>query len=252
MKILVCVKQCYDPESKIVVSDGKILEAGLRLTVNPYDVVALTQAAKLKKAGIADEIVAVMVEPEDKESTMRHALAVGADRGIVMSAEGELDQLAVANILADVIRQEKPDLVMMGHLSSDCSSSQIAARLSVELGMPAITMASSIEIQGDSVVGTHDIDDVRVVSRAKLPAIVSVQVYITQAHYVGMKSLMQAKKKSTEIIDCEFQPSPFHVMAYEPPASKAAGVVVTGEPEETAASLAGWLENVAGLNVSIA
>lgn len=251
MKVLVCVKQCFDPESKIVVDGGEILETGLRLTINPYDVVALTQASKLRKAGVVDEVVAVMVESNASDSSMRHALAVGADRGIVAVPKYTLDQTAVVSVLAGVIAEEAPDLIMMGHLSSDRSSSQIAARLSLELGLPAITMASSIEIEDGAVVGTHDLDDGRVVSRAQLPAIVSVQVYMTQAHYVAMKSLMQAKKKVVEVIECDVGPGASRVICYEGPASKTDGTIVKGEPSVTAFGLAKWIRDVAGVDSKV-
>lgn len=248
MKILVCVKQCFDPESKIVVQEGAIREAGLRVTVNPYDAVALTQASKLKKAGKADEVVAVMVERKGKESTMRHALAIGADRGVLCTVDGPCDQAATVAILADIARRENPDLIMMGHLSSDRSTSQVASRLSAELGIPAITMASSIDVDATGVTGTHDLDSGRVVSRAEFPALVSAQVYMTQAHYVAMKSLMQAKKKTVETIDYGTPELASRVLGYELPPAKAAGVKVEDEePDEAAAGLVQWMRDVAGV-----
>lgn len=248
MKVLVCVKQCFDPESKIVIEEGAIREAGLRVTVNPYDAVALTQASKLKKAGKADEVVAVMVERKGKESTMRHALAIGADRGILCTVDGEADQMATVGILADVARREQPDLIMLGHLSSDRSSSQVASRLSAELGIPAITMASHIDVDGDGVTGTHDLDDGRVVSHVAFPAIVSAQVYMTQAHYVAMKSLMQAKKKTVETIDCGAPECASRVLSYELPPAKAPGTKVEdAEPDEAAQGLRKWIVDVAGV-----
>lgn len=248
MKVMVCVKQCFDPESKIVVQDGAICEAGLRVTVNPYDAVALTQAAKLKKAGKADEVVAVMVERKGRESTMRHALAIGADRAVLCTVDGDTDQAATAGILAEVARREKPDLIMLGHLSSDRSTSQVPSRLSAELGIPAITMASEIDVDETGVTGTHDLDDGRVVSRVGFPAIVSAQVYMTQAHYAGMKSLMQAKKKEVDTEDFGTPATAARVLSFELPPVKAQGVKVEGaEPDEAAAGLAKWILDVAGV-----
>lgn len=249
MKILVCVKQCFDPESRIVVQDGAIQEAGLRIAINPYDAVALTQAAKVRKAGVADELVAVTVGEDVKDTTLRHALAIGADRAIFAKTTGELDEQRVVAILADIARQEKPDLIMAGHLSSDNSSSQVPSRLAQELGVPSITMASSMEVGPDYVEGVHEFEDGEATSRVALPALVSAQVYMSQAHYVAMKSLMMAKKKKVDTIEYPAAPAKLHVLNYETPPARTPGRRIKDEPEACATEILSWMESSTGVSV---
>lgn len=249
MKIMVCVKQCFDPESRIVVQDGAIQEAGLRIAINPYDAVALTQAAKVRKAGVADEMVAVIVGEDVKDATIRHALAIGADRAIYAKTAGELDEQRVVDILADIARKEQPDLIMAGHLSSDNSSSQVPSRLAEELGIPSITMASTMEVGSDYVEGTHEFEDGSATSRVPLPALVSAQVYMSQAHYVAMKSLMMAKKKKVDTIDYPQTDAKLHVIRYETPPLRSPGEQIKTEPPEAASKIIKWIEANAGVSV---
>lgn len=246
---MVCVKQCFDPESRFVVEDGAIQEAGLRIAINPYDAVALTQAAKVRKAGIADELVAVTVGDQIKDTTMRHALAIGADRGIVAHTTGALDEQRVVAVLADIARREEPDLIMCGHLSSDNSTSQAPSRLAEELGIPAITMASSMEVTPDAVEAVHEIEAGKVTSRAALPALVSAQVYMSQAHYVAMKSLMMAKKKQLDTVEYPETEASVRVLRYEMPPSRAPGRRLAAEPEECAGEMLRWIESEVGVSV---
>ena len=246
---MVCVKQCFDPESRFIVENGVIQEAGLRIAINPYDAVALTQAAKVRKAGIADELVAVTVGDQIKDTTMRHALAIGADRGIIAHATGTLDEQRVVAVLADVARREKPDLIMCGHLSSDNSTSQVPSRLAEELGIPAITMASSMEVTPEVVEAVHEIEAGKVTSRAALPALVSAQVYMSQAHYVAMKSLMMAKKKQLDTVEYPETEASVRVLRYETPPSRAAGRRLVAEPEECADEILRWIESEVGVSV---
>ncbi len=247
MKILVCAKQCFDPESKIVVADGKIVETGLKRDLNPYDVVAITVASKLKKAGQCDEVVVVSVGETSIEPSLRTALAIGADRAILAAVDDELDESGVVNVLAEVCREENPDLILMGHISSDLSTAQVPSRLAQELNIPAITMADTLNLEEGAVVCTHEQDDGTATSKAQLPALVSVQVYITQPNYVAMRGLIAAKKKELLVKEFSAQPRMLQMLDYEKPPRRQAGRMLDCAADESTQLLLEWMDTTVGI-----
>ena len=197
MKILVPVKRVVDFNVKIRVKpDGSGVElANVKMSMNPFDEIAVEEAIRQKEAGKATEIVAVSVGPAQSSETIRTALAMGADRGILVKAEGTVEPLAVAKILKSIVDAEKPGLVIMGKQAIDDDSNQTGQMLAALLGWAQGTFASKLVIEGDSITVTREVDGGLQTIKLKAPAIITTDLRLNEPRYASLPNIMKAKKK---------------------------------------------------------
>jgi len=197
MKILVPVKRVVDFNVKIRVRpDGSGVElANIKMSMNPFDEIAVEEAIRQKEAGKATEIVAVSIGPAQASETIRTALAMGADRGILVKAEGVIEPLAVAKILKGIVAEEQPGLVILGKQAIDDDSNQTGQMLAALLGWSQGTFASKLVIEGESVTVTREVDGGLQTVKLKAPAIVSTDLRLNEPRYASLPNIMKAKKK---------------------------------------------------------
>jgi electron transfer flavoprotein beta subunit len=200
MKILVPVKRVVDFNVKIRVKpDGSGVElANIKMSMNPFDEIAVEEAIRLKEAGTATEIVAVSIGPAQASETIRTALAMGADRGILVKADGVVEPLAVAKILKGIVDAEKPGLVILGKQAIDDDSNQTGQMLAALLGWAQGTFASKQTIEGDSISVTREVDGGLQTVKLKMPAIVTTDLRLNEPRYASLPNIMKAKKKPIE------------------------------------------------------
>jgi electron transfer flavoprotein beta subunit len=200
MKVLVPVKRVVDYNVKIRVRpDGSGVElANVKMSMNPFDEIAVEEAIRLKEAGKASEIVAVSIGPQQATETIRTALAMGADRGILVKTDQPVEPLAVAKILKAVAGREGPQLVIMGKQAIDDDSNQTGQMLAALLGWPQGTFASKVEIGDGSVDVTREVDAGLQTVSLKLPAIVTTDLRLNEPRYASLPNIMKAKKKPLE------------------------------------------------------
>jgi electron transfer flavoprotein beta subunit len=197
MKILVPVKRVVDYNVKIrVKSDGSGVElANIKMSMNPFDEIAVEEAIRQKEAGKASEIVVVSIGPTQAGETIRTALAMGADRGVLVKTDSVVEPLAVAKILKAIIDAEKPGLVIMGKQAIDDDSNQTGQMLAALLGWAQGTFASKLAIDGDSVQVTREIDGGLQTLKLKAPAIITTDLRLNEPRYASLPNIMKAKKK---------------------------------------------------------
>jgi electron transfer flavoprotein beta subunit len=200
MKILVPVKRVVDFNVKIrVKADGSGVElANIKMSMNPFDEIAVEEAIRLKEAGKATEIVAVSIGPTQASETIRTALAMGADRGILVKADGVIEPLAVAKILKAIVEAEKPGLVIMGKQAIDDDCNQTGQMLAALLGWSQGTFASKLALDGDNVTVTREVDGGLQTVKLKAPAIVTTDLRLNEPRYASLPNIMKAKKKPIE------------------------------------------------------
>ncbi|MGE0280085.1 MAG: electron transfer flavoprotein subunit beta/FixA family protein [Rhizobiaceae bacterium] len=197
MKILVPVKRVVDYNVKIrVKSDGSGVElANIKMSMNPFDEIAVEEAIRLKEGGKATEIVAVSIGPAQASETIRTALAMGADRGILVKTDGVVEPLAVAKILKGVVEAEQPGLVILGKQAIDDDCNQTGQMLSALLGWPQGTFASKLALDGDGIAVTREVDGGLQTVKLKMPAIVTTDLRLNEPRYASLPNIMKAKKK---------------------------------------------------------
>ena len=197
MKILVPVKRVVDFNVKIRVRpDGSGVElANIKMSMNPFDEIAVEEAIRQKEAGKATEIVAVSIGPAQASETIRTALAMGADRGILVKAEGVIEPLAVAKILKGIVAEEQPGLVILGKQAIDDDSNQTGQMLAALLGWSQGTFAPKLVIEGETVTVTREVDGGLQTVKLKAPAIVSTDLRLNEPRYASLPNIMKAKKK---------------------------------------------------------
>jgi len=200
MKILVPVKRVVDFNVKIRVKpDGSGVElANIKMSMNPFDEIAVEEAIRLKEAGKATEIVAVSIGSAQASETIRTALAMGADRGILVKADGAVEPLAVAKILKAIVEAEKPGLVIMGKQAIDDDCNQTGQMLAALLNWAQGTFASKITIDGDAINVTREVDGGLQTVKLKMPAIVTTDLRLNEPRYASLPNIMKAKKKPIE------------------------------------------------------
>ncbi|MGC2854606.1 electron transfer flavoprotein subunit beta/FixA family protein [Novispirillum sp. DQ9] len=201
MKILVAVKRVVDYNVKIrVKSDNTGVEtANVKMSMNPFDEIAVEEAVRLKEAGKATEIVAVSMGVAQCQETLRTALAMGADRGILVQTDVELQPLAVAKMLKALVDKEKPDVVILGKQAIDDDSNQTGQMLAALLGWPQGTFASKVEL-ADSVTVTREIDGGLETVALTLPAVVTTDLRLNTPRYASLPNIMKAKKKPIDTV----------------------------------------------------
>jgi electron transfer flavoprotein beta subunit len=196
MKILVPVKRVIDYNVKPrVKSDGSGVDlANVKMSMNPFDEIAVEEALRLREKGVATEVIAVSVGPEKAQETLRTALAMGADRAILVVAE-DVEPLGVAKLLAAIMAEEAPGLVILGKQAIDDDSNQTGQMLAALTGRPQGTFASKVEVSGDSVAVTREVDGGSETVSLKTPAIVTTDLRLNEPRYASLPNIMKAKSK---------------------------------------------------------
>jgi len=200
MKILVPVKRAIDKDVKIrVKADGSGVELGnVKMSMNPFDEIAVEEAIRLKEAGKATEIVCASIGPAQAVETIRTALAMGADRGILVKVDTALEPLAVAKILKAIAEAEKPGLIIMGKQAIDDDCNQTGQMLAALLGWPQGTFASKVALEGGAAMVTREVDGGLQTVSLKIPAIVTTDLRLNEPRYASLPNIMKAKKKPLE------------------------------------------------------
>src|SRR5215470_6545181 len=237
MKVLVPVKRVVDYNVKIrVKADGSGVElANVKMSMNPFDEIAVEEAIRLKEAGKATEIVAVSIGTAQAAETIRTALAMGADRGILVKVDAIVEPLAVAKILKGVVEAEQPGLVILGKQAIDDDCNQTGQMLAALLGWPQGTFASKVVIDGDAVAVTREVDGGLQIVKLKTPAVVTTDLRLNEPRYASLPNIMKAKKKPIDEktaadYGVDIKPRLEVVKTAEPPVRKA-GVKVKSVTE---------------------
>jgi electron transfer flavoprotein beta subunit len=237
MKILVPVKRVVDFNVKIrVKGDGSGVElANVKMSMNPFDEIAVEEALRLKEAGKATEVIVVSVGPAQAAETIRTGLAMGADRGILVKTDAATEPLAVAKLLKKIVEQETPELVILGKQAIDDDCNQTGQMLAALLGWGQGTFASKVELGEGKVAVTREVDGGLQTVELKLPAIVTTDLRLNEPRYASLPNIMKAKKKPID----EKTPADFgvdtaprlKVLKVTEPARRAGGVKVKSVPE---------------------
>src|SRR6187431_2579738 len=197
MKVLVPVKRVVDYNVKVrVKSDGSGVElANVKMSMNPFDEIAVEEALRLREAGKATEVICVSIGPQQCTETIRTGLAMGADRGLLVKADGVIEPLAVAKILKGIADEESPGLIILGKQAIDDDSNQTGQMLAALLGWPQGTFASKVGIDGTDVAATREVDGGLQTVKLKGPAIVTTDLRLNEPRYASLPNIMKAKKK---------------------------------------------------------
>ncbi|MFL9927625.1 electron transfer flavoprotein subunit beta/FixA family protein [Herbaspirillum lusitanum] len=201
MKILVAVKRVVDYNVKVRLrSDGSGVDIGnVKMSMNPFDEIAVEAAVRLREAGVASEVIAVSCGPQQCQETLRTAMAIGADRAILVESQDELQPLAVARLLHAVVQQEKPALIIVGKQAIDDDSNQTGQMLAALGDMPQATFASTLQISGDEAIVAREIDGGLETLAVKLPAVITTDLRLNEPRYVTLPNIVKAKKKPLDV-----------------------------------------------------
>ncbi len=248
MKVLVPVKRVVDYNVKIrVKADGSGVElANVKMSMNPFDEISIEEAIRLKEAGTASEIIAVSIGPQQAQETIRTALAMGADRGILVKTDELVEPLAVAKILKAIVGEEEPGLVILGKQAIDDDCNQTGQMLSALLGWAQGAFASKINIDGDKITVTREVDGGLQTVDLTMPAIITTDLRLNEPRYASLPNIMKAKKKPID----EKTPDDYgvdatptlNILKTVEPSGRKAGVIVA-----SAAELVDKLRNEAGV-----
>ncbi len=232
MKILVPVKRVIDYNVKPrVKADGSGVDlANVKMSMNPFDEIAVEEALKIKESGKADEVVAVSIGPAKAQETLRTALAMGADRAILVETDEMVEPLAVAKILKAIAAEEEPGIVMLGKQAIDDDSNQTGQMLAALMGRPQGTFASKVEIDGDSVSVTREVDGGLETVKLSLPAIITTDLRLNEPRYASLPNIMKAKKKPLDTktpadVGVDVAPRLTTTNVSEPPVRQAGEIV---------------------------
>jgi electron transfer flavoprotein beta subunit len=248
MKVLVPVKRVVDYNVKVrVKSDQTGVDlANVKMSMNPFCEIAVEEAVRLKEKGVATEVVAVSIGPVQAQETIRTALAMGADRGILIQTDEDLEPLAVAKLLAAVIGEEAPGIVVMGKQAIDGDNNAVGQMLAALLDWPQATFASKIEISGDKAEVTREVDGGLQTLSVDLPAVVTADLRLNEPRYASLPNIMKAKKKPIDVkapgdYGVDTAPRLKVLKVVEPPKRQG------GAKVESAAELVSKLKNEAGV-----
>ena len=237
MKILVTVKRVIDYNVQIrVKSDQSGVETdNVKMSMNPPDENAVEEALRIKEAGKADEIIILSIGEEKSQETIRTALAMGADRGIYVKASNDTEPLGVAKIIEKIVDKEKPQLILMGKQAIDDDSNQTGQMVSAKLNWTQATFASKIEIDGDNIKVTREIDEGLETIKMPLPIVATCDLRLNEPRYASLPNIMKAKKKpieslSAEEIGIDITPRLKQLKVNEPP-KRSKGIMVTDVAE---------------------
>ncbi|MDA7598728.1 electron transfer flavoprotein subunit beta/FixA family protein [Alphaproteobacteria bacterium] len=237
MKVLVPVKRVIDYNVKVRVKpDNSGVElANVKMAMNPFDEIAVEQALRLKEAGGADEVVAVSIGPSQNQETIRTALAMGADRGIHIEAPQDIEPLAVAKLLKEIVAREEPGIVFVGKQAIDDDCNQTGQMLAALLGWAQGTFVSGIEISGDKAAIIREVDGGLEHMEINMPAVVTVDLRLNEPRYASLPNIMKAKKKpldslSADELGVDVTPR-LAIVKVEEPEARSAGIKVADIPE---------------------
>ena len=232
MKLLVPVKRVVDYNVKVrVKADGSGVDtANVKMSMNPFDEIAVEEAVRLKERGIATEIVAVSCGAAACQETLRTALAIGADRAILVQSDAELQPLAVAKLVAAVVKRESPRLVILGKQAIDDDANQVGQMVAALLDWPQATFASKVEIGGGKAVVKREVDGGLETVEMALPAVITTDLRLNEPRYATLPNIMKAKKKPLDTLDpaglgVDVAPRLATLKVVEPPKRKGGGRV---------------------------
>jgi electron transfer flavoprotein beta subunit len=246
MKVLVPVKRVVDYNVKVrVKSDGSGVDiANVKMSMNPFDEIAVEEATRLKEKGVVTEIIAVSVGVTQCQETLRTAMAIGADRAILVETDADIQPLAVAKVLKALIDKEKPDLVILGKHAIDDDSNQTGQMLAALANLPQGTFASKVEVADGKVSVTREVDGGLETVKLSLPAVITTDLRLNEPRYVTLPNIMKAKKKTLDVIkpaDLGVDVTPrIKTLSVAEPAKRSAGIKVAD-----VATLVDKLKNVA-------
>jgi electron transfer flavoprotein beta subunit len=227
MKVLVAVKRVVDANVKVRVKADKtgVELANVKMSMNPFDEIGVEEAVRMKEAGKATEIVAVSMGPQAAQETLRTALAMGADRAILVQSDVDLQPLAVAKLMKAVVDKEQPKMVILGKQAIDDDSNQTGQMLAALLGWSQATFASKVEVEGEGLKVTREVDGGLETITVKLPAIVTTDLRLNEPRYASLPNIMKAKKKpldtlTPDALGVDVAPRLTVLKVEEPPARK--------------------------------
>ncbi|MCY3605467.1 MAG: electron transfer flavoprotein subunit beta/FixA family protein [Gammaproteobacteria bacterium] len=235
-KILVTLKRVVDYNVRVRVKpDGSgVAVEGLKMSVNPFDEIALEEALRMRERGEAGEILAVTIGGDECQQQLRTGLAMGADRALLVKCEGEVEPLAAAGILLEVIRREEPDIVIMGKQAIDDDCNQTGQMLATLWGRPQATFASEVKLNGDTARVTREVDAGLETLEVRLPAVITTDLRLNEPRYIKLPDIMKARRKPLETLEADDMgltaPPALKALAYEPPEQRQKGVVVEDVP----------------------
>lgn len=250
MKILVCLKQTFDTEAKIVLdNDGKIEKKGVSLIMNPYDEFAVEEALRIKEKS-GGEVTVITVGGAQAQDALRQALAMGADKAVLIeTGDAEMDEYATAMVLAKVIGELEYNIILGGFRAIDDGSAQVMSRVSEILNIPVVNVITKLEIEDGKAVATREIEGGSEVVEVPLPAVFTAQKGLNEPRYPSMKGIMKAKKKPMDkktVADLGLDVSPkVTALSFSLPEPRKAGKIIPGEPAEAARELARLLREEA-------
>lgn len=237
MKILVGVKRVLDYNVKARVNADKtgIELANVKMSMNPFDEIAVEEALRIKEAGNAEEVIAVSIGPSQSQETIRTALAMGADRGILIETDELLEPLAIAKLLKHLVEKEEPGLIVLGKQAIDGDNNQTGQMLSALTGMAQATFASKVEFEGDALKVTREVDAGLESIKVKMPAVLTTDLRLNEPRYAKLPNIMKAKKKPLETIAIADTgvdvSSKLSVVEVNEPEQRKAGVIVSDVAE---------------------
>lgn len=248
MKLLVPVKRVLDYNVKVRVKADQtgVDLANLKMSMNPFDEIAVEEAVRLKEKGVATEIVAVSIGPAQAQDTLRTAMAMGADRAILIQTDEDLQPLAVAKVLKALVDQEKPDLVILGKQAIDGDNNAVGQMLAALMDRPQATFASKLEISGQTATVTREVDGGLQTIAVDLPAVITADLRLNEPRFASLPNIMKARKKPLEmkaLADFGADTAPrLSVVKVAEPEGRKAGIKVA-----SAADLVARLKNEAGV-----
>lgn len=235
MKYLVLMKQTFDTEEKVTLSGGKVVEDQAEWIINPYDEYAVEEAIRLKEKH-GGEVVLLSAGPERVENALRKGLAMGADRAILIGGIDPMaDESALAPLLGEVVKREKPDLLLAGNFSVDNGAGQVAIRAAKWANLPHIASVIKVEIEGDRIMTVKDVEGDEEQVEGSLPLLITAQQGLNEPRYTSLPGIMKAKKKPLERIEAQDLLSPLpesHTEVVETllPPKREGGKILSGEP----------------------
>ena len=232
MKILVAVKRVIDYNVKVRVKPdhSDVDLTNVKMAINPFCEIAVEEAVRLKEKGSASEIVAVSIGSKDSQEQLRTALALGADRGILVETDQPVNSLSVAKLLKAIVDEEKPDLIILGKQAIDSDNNQTGQMLAALAGMPQATFASEVNVDGDSVTVTREVDGGLQTLSVTLPAIVTTDLRLNEPRYASLPNIMKAKRKPLDVKTPDALGvsvgSTLTTIKVEPPSQRSGGIKV--------------------------
>lgn len=241
MKILVCVKRVIDYNVRVQVNRDAtgVVTDGVKMSVNPFDEIAIEEALRIRERNEADEVVAVTIGTSQSQQQLRTVLAMGADRAILVETDDEIQPLAAARVFLQLIEREQPGLVLLGKQAIDDDSNQTGQMLAALWNRPQATSSSKLEISGQTLRATREVDAGLEIIDVDLPAVATVDLRLNEPRFVKMPDIMKAKRKPLETLSLADlnidMPPVLTTHSYEPPAERQAGIMVSNVEELVAA-----------------